>query len=74
MSYFSKIFSSFIILVLVSNCGGLSKTNTREVPVNAQERARKNIEEGRGVSLEVFLKIEVQISNLVHQIPCGERL
>lgn len=56
MSYFSKIFSLLTIFIFISNCGGLSKTNTREVPVNAQERARKNIEEGRGVSVGSILK------------------
>ena len=45
------------IFIFISNCGGLSKTNyAREVPVNAQERARKKIEEGRGVSVGSILK------------------
>jgi hypothetical protein len=44
--------SLFLILFLnFSNCGGLSKTNTREIPTNAQERARKNVEEGRAASV-----------------------
>ena len=51
---FSRLFKNLIILTLIfstSHCGGLSKTDTRKVPVNAQERARKNIEEGRGTGL-----------------------
>ena len=56
MSCFSKIFSLLTIFFFISNCGGLSKTNTREVPVNAQERAKKNIEEGRGVRFGSILK------------------
>ena len=43
-----------LILILLTSCGGAfkpKKVNTREVPVNAEERARKNIEEGRGTSL-----------------------
>ena len=40
-----------LIVILFTGCNGLSKTNTREVPVNAQERARKNVEEGRGAGL-----------------------
>ena len=35
----------------ILNCGGLSKTDNRTNPVNAQERAKKNVEEGRGVSI-----------------------
>ena len=46
------LLSSACLLFL--SCGILKpeKVNTREVPVNAQERARKNIEEGRGTSLQ----------------------
>tara|TARA_Y100000817_G_C16631006_1_gene443943 strand:+ start:34 stop:558 length:525 start_codon:yes stop_codon:yes gene_type:complete len=39
---------------LITACGGAfkpKKVDTREVPVNAEERARKNINEGRGTSL-----------------------
>jgi len=46
------LLSSACLLFL--SCGILKpeKVNTREVPVNAQERARKNIDEGRGTSLQ----------------------
>ena len=46
------LLSSACLLFL--SCGVLKpeKVNTREVPVNAQERARKNIDEGRGTSLQ----------------------
>ena len=47
-----KITVFFLIFFLLSNCGGLSKTDARKIPTNAQERARKNVEEGRGVSLK----------------------
>ena len=47
---------SFIIVIFLNSCAGLSKTNTRDVPVNAQERARKNVEEGRGTSINSLLK------------------
>ena len=55
MNKFTKflIFSS--ISLFLANCGGLSKTDTRKTPVNAQERARKNVEEGRGVSISGML-------------------
>ncbi len=51
MRLYIKIISSILILLFVSNCKGLSKTDTRETPVNALERARKNVEEGRGAGL-----------------------
>ena len=45
---------STVILVFFSfsGCIKLSKSSTRDVPVNAQERAKKNVEEGRGMSLK----------------------
>ena len=39
------------MLSLLFGCGGFKKVDTRKVPINAQERARKNVEEGRGVSI-----------------------
>ena len=50
-SIFTKFISIFFVFILLANCGGLSKVNTRETPTNALERARKNIEEGRGSGL-----------------------
>ena len=55
MSLIIKIVSFFFIFLLLNNCGGLSKTDTRKVPVNAQERARKNVEEGRAAGLGTIL-------------------
>ena len=43
-----------LLLIVVTACGGAfkpKKVDTRETPVNAEERARKNIKEGRGTSL-----------------------
>ena len=39
------------IFSLLNACGIYDKVNTRETPVNAQERARKNLEEGKGISI-----------------------
>ena len=47
---------SLVLVFFLSSCGGLSKTDTRKVPVNAQERARKNVEEGRGTSIDSLLR------------------
>ena len=46
--------SIFIICLFLSlnNCGVYKKTDARKNPINAQERARKNIEEGRGFSVK----------------------
>ena len=49
-----KFLVNTLILILLTSCGGAfkpKKVNTREVPVNAEERARKNVKEGRGTSL-----------------------
>ena len=42
------------------------------MPDGAQAKARKNIEEGRGVSIGGALKGVTQITSLVHPILCGE--
>lgn len=49
--------SIIFILVFLSSCGifKYSPVDTRKVPVNAQERARKNIEEGKGISVKNLL-------------------
>lgn len=58
MSYILKLFTkiilfSFLSLILYS-CGGgfFKKVDTRKVPVSGLERAKKNVAEGRGVSLK----------------------
>jgi len=52
-----KITILIIILhLLLSSCGIYKKVDTREVPVNAQERARKNVEEGKGISVKGLLR------------------
>ena len=45
---------ALIFILFFSSCSGAfkpEKVNTRETPINAEERARKNINEGRGTSL-----------------------
>ena len=39
-------------MISTINCGGLSKTDARKIPTNAQERARKNVDEGKGISIK----------------------
>jgi hypothetical protein len=45
-----------IILLALTACGGYKKVNQRERPDTAKAKARKNIEEGRGVSVGSLTK------------------
>jgi|TARA_B100001939_G_scaffold14604_1_gene12480 hypothetical protein len=49
-----KILTFSLICLLFLSCNALKpkKVDTRENPINAQERARKNINEGKGTSLK----------------------
>ena len=57
---FNKISKSLVLLFLTAvfftSCGGLKKVDTRKVPISGIERAKKNVEEGRGVSLKGLRK------------------
>jgi hypothetical protein len=41
----------FLALNLTLSCGKITSPSAKDVPSNAQERARKNVEEGRGISV-----------------------
>ena len=58
MNIFAKFFTSIILLLFLTDCSKdvFKKVDTRKRPVNAQERARQNVEEGRGVSINKLLK------------------
>ena len=43
-----KILIFITILLFVTSCGIYRPTDARKVPVNANERVKKNMEEGRG--------------------------
>jgi hypothetical protein len=49
----NKIIFSLLITVffLTSSCGTFRKVDTRDTPINAQERAKKNVAEGKGISI-----------------------
>ena len=56
-----RVFFLIFIMFFISNCSvpnfmKPSKVDTRKSPVNAQERARENVETGRGVSLGGMIK------------------
>ncbi len=45
-----------IFILSFTGCGGFKKVDMRERPVNAQERARQNVEQGKGVSINKMLR------------------
>ena len=50
---YSRVFFFILLISLVSGCGKgfFKKVDSRKVPVNVNERAEKNIQEGRGFKL-----------------------
>ncbi len=49
-----KIIPAFLILLILSSCGGFKLPkpgDARKTPASGKERALKNLEEGRGISL-----------------------
>ena len=54
-----KIIPAFLVLLILSSCGGFKLPkpgDARTTPASGKERARKNIEEGRGISIGGALK------------------
>jgi len=54
LSLLKKIVPAFLVLLILSSCGGFKLPkpgDARKTPASGKERAKKNIEEGRGVSL-----------------------
>ena len=59
LSVLKKIIPAFLVLLILSSCGGFKLPkpgDARKMPISGKERARKNIEEGRGVSIGGALK------------------
>jgi hypothetical protein len=52
-----KFLPLILIFLIISNCEAFKpkKVDTRKVPINAQQAARKNVEEGRGINLNKLL-------------------
>ena len=48
---FTKLAVFFSILIFLNQCGLYKKTDARKVPTNANDRIKKNMEEGRGFRL-----------------------
>ena len=45
------IFSLGILFLFLNSCGFWDPADSRKVPVNADERVKKNLEEGKGITL-----------------------
>ena len=46
-----KLIACFFLFSSIVSCGGFKKVDARKVPISGPERAKKNVREGRGVSL-----------------------
>ena len=50
------LFTVITCLFLVTSCGIYKKVDTRETPVNAIEKAKKNVADGKGISIKSLRK------------------
>ena len=51
MQLSNKIFCLFFLMLFISSCSIFKKVDATKTPVDARERALKNIKEGRGASI-----------------------
>ena len=52
LNFLNKLSFSFLILLFLNSCSGIwDPADADKVPVNAKDRVKKNIEEGRGMKL-----------------------
>ena len=49
LHFLSKITIFAVIILMINQCGIYRKTDARKVPTNAQERVKKNLEEGKRI-------------------------
>ena len=70
-----RVFVYLIITIFLTSCNGFFKYSpTKENPTKGSERAKKNVKEGRGVSLGGLARGGKYKLSSVHPIPCGELL
>ena len=79
LNYISKkgpfLLSAIVLLSFLHSCGIYAPSDARKVSPNSKERVKKNLEEGRGMSLKKMVTEEVpETTNLQVRIPCGEQL
>ena len=53
---FITIYTTILTLLFLSACGAYKKVDQRNMPDTAKERARKNLEEGKGMSIGKMMK------------------
>ena len=51
--YFKNIPLLFLVFLFFSSCDGMNMPSARKQPVNADERVKKNLEEGRGLKFSM---------------------
>ncbi len=51
MRLFKKIFLIFFIAIFFNACGGFKRSDVKDNPINDADKRKKNIEEGRGITL-----------------------
>ncbi len=56
MKTFKSLNLAITLIILVTSCGFYEKVDQRQMPDGAKAKARKNVEEGRGVSIGSLLK------------------
>ena len=48
---FAIIFAAFIFITFLNSCGMWDPADARKIPANADERVKKNLEEGKGFTI-----------------------
>ena len=51
MALFKKILLFFFIAIFLNACGGFKRSDVKDNPINDADKRKKNIEEGRGITL-----------------------
>ena len=51
MYLFKKILFIFFVALFINACGGFKKSNVKDNPINDADKRKKNIEEGRGITI-----------------------
>ena len=51
MGIFKKFLLFFFIVIFLNACGGFKRSDVKDNPINDADKRKKNIEEGRGITL-----------------------
>ena len=51
MGLFKKILLFFFIAIFLNACGGFKRSDVKDNPINDADKRKKNIEEGRGITI-----------------------